>query len=650
MKQPVVSSLDRQSGNQRYRPLEDNDEITPLPRAPWFAVLFMVASTFFSANVIIPFVPFLVHRLFPEMEKIELGTRTGFLDAAFFMGLLIGGPLWGKIGDTMGRKYALLWGVFAGIGFALAFGFCDSYALALTIRFFWGVSGGNMGMSRAILAEISDHTNRARSFTALGIGVIIGRLFGNGIGGLLAEPADKYEFFNTVFWRNYPYVLPVFVSAGINLLSLVVGAIFLPETKGRGKSPQVAGAPLMSSSIQDKEKSNIGGVLKQANARALILGCFLIALAHSIYSVIFPLWVLNDKDDYGFNFGTSAIGMTQVWAVPTDLLLQLLLFPLAVQKLGLICCYKASAVLWALCVIVTPCAWYVSESPIEVQWVVLEISVIMNNILAMVVLASNGILSANLVDIEIRGLFMGIRQSFIGLGRGIGACFGGVLFTWSLQAKERTGILSELPFNFYFGWLVQAILLFGVFGLSSYANKELERSPQEWRDYHREEKCKKVGQTRDSGKMIQLTKQTNGTNPAVMKDNYPKKKKRRGWLHAINPWSSRVKEFTVQDEDEARQLLANVREDESSYGEESERASIENSAVNIERLVPRKVELRETRMSGSSSDSNEDSAIELGAHPKKENSNIDPMPLLKNKSGENYIINNMDFSPQHRSF
>jgi len=637
MKQPVVSSLDRQSGNQRYRPLEDNDEITPLPRAPWFAVLFMVASTFFSANVIIPFVPFLVHRLFPEMEKIELGTRTGFLDAAFFMGLLIGGPLWGKIGDTMGRKYALLWGVFAGIGFALAFGFCDSYALALTIRFFWGVSGGNMGMSRAILAEISDHTNRARSFTALGIGVIIGRLFGNGIGGLLAEPADKYEFFNTVFWRNYPYVLPVFVSAGINLLSLVVGAIFLPETKGRGKSPQVAGAPLMSSSIQDKEKSNIGGVLKQANARALILGCFLIALAHSIYSVIFPLWVLNDKDDYGFNFGTSAIGMTQVWAVPTDLLLQLLLFPLAVQKLGLICCYKASAVLWALCVIVTPCAWYVSESPIEVQWVVLEISVIMNNILAMVVLASNGILSANLVDIEIRGLFMGIRQSFIGLGRGIGACFGGVLFTWSLQAKERTGILSELPFNFYFGWLVQAILLFGVFGLSSYANKELERSPQEWRDYHREEKCKKVGQTRDSGFYILdsgSVRTRDGSTMGVESE-------------AIHPSTNSPKptpERNVGMDDKY------VSESWTGSGEESERASIENSAVNIERLVPRKVELRETRMSGSSSDSNEDSAIELGAHPKKENSNIDPMPLLKNKSGENYIINNMDFSPQHRSF
>merc|ERR1719320_691978 len=126
----------------------------------------------------------------------------------------------------MGRRLALLWGVFAGICLAMAFGFCGNYYLALAIRFVWGLSGGNMGMSRAILAEISDHTNRAKSFTALGIGVIAGRLFGHAIGGLLAEPADKYEFFDTRFFRNYPYALPVFISAGINMFSLVVGVIF----------------------------------------------------------------------------------------------------------------------------------------------------------------------------------------------------------------------------------------------------------------------------------------------------------------------------------------------------------------------------------------------------------------------------------------
>lgn len=490
MKQPVISLQEQGPDDQRYVSIIDDDEVTPIQRAPWFAVLFMVASSFFSANVIIPFVPFLVSRLFPLLDKTELGTRTGFLDGAFFLGVMIGGPIWGRLADKLGRKFALLWGVFAGIGLAVAFGFCNNYMLALGIRFVWGVSGANMSVSRAILAELSDHTNRARMFTALGIGVILGRLLGNGVGGLLAEPAEKYACFDVEFFRQYPYALPVFIAAAINLLSLLVGVIYLPETKGGRRTPSLIGAALLSPSTAQVETKRPGicDVLKQSKTPAMLFSCFFIALCHAIYNVIFTLWVLNTKHNYGFDFGTSAIGMTRVLAVPTDLFLQLYLFPFAVKKMGIFYCYQACALLWAAAVIITPFSSYANRSPIAVQWIALELCVILNNILAMVTLAGNGILCTNLVDNEIRGVFMGIRQSFVGLGRGLGSVFGGIIFSWSLQTDDRSGVLAHLPFNFYFSWLFQAMLMLTVFTLSWFIDgKTLERNPDEWREYHRKQ-------------------------------------------------------------------------------------------------------------------------------------------------------------------
>jgi MFS family permease len=477
MKQSVVSY------RGRNLPPADNDTVTPIPRKPWFAVLSMVAATFFSEVVIIPFVPFLVAKLFPGLEKTEFGTRAGFLDGAYYLGVVIGGPIWGKLADVLGRKVAMLWGLFAGVCFAVAFGFSDNYELALGIRLVWGMSGANMSIARTILAEISDHTNRARAFTALGLGILLGRLLGNGIGGLLSEPADKYSFLDIEFFRLYPFSLPVFVASVLNMISMVIGVLYIPETKQKSQNPGSLAERLLSPTKQKTPNhSGICDILKQPKSLALLLSSCFVSLTHAIYNVVFTLWVLNDIHDYGFNFGTSEIGLVRVFAIPTDLLLQLVLWPYSVKKFGLFSCYRICALLWAMAVIVTPCASYVNRSPLAVQWTVLELCVIFNNILASVVLSGGGILSTNFTQKKIRGQFLGIRQSFIGLGRGLGSCFGGIIFAWSLQTDERSGILAQLPFNFYFVWLIQCLFMLVVFTLSfSFAGKELEMNPEERR-------------------------------------------------------------------------------------------------------------------------------------------------------------------------
>lgn len=49
------------------------------------------------------------------------------------------------------------------------------------------------------------------------------------MGGLLSHPADKFDSFNTPFWREYPFSLPCFIAAAFAVFAVSVGFFTLPE-------------------------------------------------------------------------------------------------------------------------------------------------------------------------------------------------------------------------------------------------------------------------------------------------------------------------------------------------------------------------------------------------------------------------------------
>jgi len=94
-----------------------------------------------------------------------------------------------------------------------------SYAGALVVRFLWGLLSANISVGRAMLSEVTDSSNRSRAFGMIGLGPSVGSLVGGGMGGVLAEPAEKYNMLNTSFFRDYPYALPVFAAGAVNFIS-----------------------------------------------------------------------------------------------------------------------------------------------------------------------------------------------------------------------------------------------------------------------------------------------------------------------------------------------------------------------------------------------------------------------------------------------
>lgn len=94
-----------------------------------------------------------------------------------------------------------------------------------------GVLNGNVGVIKASLGELSDHTNEARAFVFLPPSWTLGAALGPMIGGFLADPAEQYPkyFGNNAFFLKYRYALPCFVGSIFPVIGIVIGLFFLQE-------------------------------------------------------------------------------------------------------------------------------------------------------------------------------------------------------------------------------------------------------------------------------------------------------------------------------------------------------------------------------------------------------------------------------------
>ncbi|XP_062519759.1 uncharacterized protein LOC134194806 [Corticium candelabrum] len=211
---------------------------TPLPRKQLVVISLVLFANFFAANVIFPFVPFMIHDFFPNLQKSELGRYAGFLASAYHLGSFLGNPVWGRLSDKFGRRPVLLIGLCVATGANLLFGFSQNFAWAVGSRLLWGLLNANLSIAKTYLSEVCDDTNQARAFAVLGMSAGGARLISVVIGGFLSNPADKYSLFENEFFCHFPYLLPCLVNAFIGALAVALGFCYLKETLHSKKKSQ----------------------------------------------------------------------------------------------------------------------------------------------------------------------------------------------------------------------------------------------------------------------------------------------------------------------------------------------------------------------------------------------------------------------------
>jgi MFS family permease len=280
----------------------------PASLAPILLVNFIGAMGY---SIVLPFLIIIV---------LEFGGNEyiyGALGATYSFFQLIGAPVLGRWSDQIGRRKVLLlsqggtfiaWGIFliallVGNKPEMAEVAILSVSIPIALLFFAraldGITGGNISVANAYLADITEESNRQKNFGKMAIASSLGFILGPAMAGLLGATA----------WEE---MLPVGVAMLISFVAILVIAFRLRES-----NPCVIDAPLEGShhpkalGMEHKECHQMAGeksytfreVFSMDGIDTFIVLYFLIFLAFNFFYVAFPVHAATQLNWETFELG-----------------------------------------------------------------------------------------------------------------------------------------------------------------------------------------------------------------------------------------------------------------------------------------------------------------------------------------------------------
>jgi DHA1 family tetracycline resistance protein-like MFS transporter len=208
-------------------------------------------------SMLIPMLPYFVTHF--GLSAVVVG----ILFATFSFCQLVSAPLWGYVSDRLGRKMVLIISqIGATIGWAML-GLAPNIAAAVAVapigvvfaaRIVEGVSGGNISITQAYVADLVAPRERARAFGFISAMFAAGMVFGPFSGGIL--------------YQHFGFATPFLVAAGLQFITLVLTITMLPESRARLKDESRMGLDAIVGSFL---KPQLARLLWQKLAIALAL-------------------------------------------------------------------------------------------------------------------------------------------------------------------------------------------------------------------------------------------------------------------------------------------------------------------------------------------------------------------------------------------
>lgn len=186
----------------------------------------------------------------------------------FFLGTFFGAPVVGSLCDKLGRRKMILFTaictmlsttiVFIGIRWHQIY-------LIYAGRLFAGLFSGMLIVLQSSIADISDHSNKAKNFGVVGIAFGIGFSLGPIIGSIISD----------YHWHpRFNYALPYAVATIINLANVIFIYFFYKETLTAFNT-----APIYLS----KAFQNIHSAFSNSSLRIVFVVIFILATGFSLY-------------------------------------------------------------------------------------------------------------------------------------------------------------------------------------------------------------------------------------------------------------------------------------------------------------------------------------------------------------------------------
>ncbi len=283
---------------------------TVLPKKPAPATLiFILSSAFLFAmglGLLLPILPYLVGRYVPD--PTALAATVSWLSVSYAACAFFSAPVLGALSDRYGRRPVLLISLLgSAIGYFI-FGWAGTLALMFVGRIIDGITAGNFSANFGMLADSTAPEERGKYFGQIGAAIGGGFILGPALGGLISHISLE---------------APVFVAAGLCLLNLLWGVLFVPETlhtEQRSKGLSIQSFNPFSQILE---------LLAIPHIRRLLLSSTLFMLPFAMMQILLGVLLKTS-----LNWGPAQTSTVFMVVGVSDIVVQGLLLGWLISKLG----------------------------------------------------------------------------------------------------------------------------------------------------------------------------------------------------------------------------------------------------------------------------------------------------------------------------
>lgn len=229
---------------------------------PIFVVVFVDLLGF---SIILPLLPFyaLEYKLTPD--------AIGLIAAVYSVFQFIASPVLGAMSDKYGRRPLLIYSQIGSMLGFLMLGWANAVWMLIASRVIDGISGGNITIAAAYVADVTEPKDRASAMGVIGVAFGLGFMFGPFIGGELAA-----------LWGK---AAPAFGAAIFSGISVLLTIFYLKE-------------PVIHRSTKEGKKGLAMTIeyFRTKNLRTFLLIFFFFALPFALYVSMFSLYAHLELD------------------------------------------------------------------------------------------------------------------------------------------------------------------------------------------------------------------------------------------------------------------------------------------------------------------------------------------------------------------